>query len=400
MDRKTNQIQTSDLNPTMVASTTFDSILRQIFTSNLNFQVQISPFSANISLKKSPIKDKFGSPLLPRPETLPSSVPQPASNADLVAMAAKNMILENDLEAVRKDHARVTKDCETAHERIKWLNAQLTVKHENIEEVTKKNDPVNALNKEISYLIKVNEEFTATNKNLKEEIKYLEETIKKGSNISDNLHKELNKTKVKHEKEKKVILKEHKAEIKSWRIDLGEVNKKKIKLGEKLDKAEKLIVRESSSVLPVPLEESSSPLQADESSSSKTESFQSDSAVPEETLCSICAVRIDDYVPEYFLGERYNPACEKCKANDSFSNSDEKFYSLDSDPTCISLNFIPPSMVSHWLPVHYKSFKNPSSINSMVTHCAKLPKPGDCFISVEEALEMMREIFEKMSNKG
>ena len=50
---------------TMIASKTFDNILDTIKNSNLNFHLQLSPFSAVISLKKSPICDKSGSPLLP-----------------------------------------------------------------------------------------------------------------------------------------------------------------------------------------------------------------------------------------------------------------------------------------------------------------------------------------------
>ena len=120
-----------------------------------------------------------------------------------------------------------------------------------------------------------------------------------------------------------------------------------------------------------------------------------DIALLEETFCSMCANKIVDYVPEYFLGERFNPACDNCRANDSCWQSEEKFYSMDSDPTCISLNCMPPSMVSHCLPVQYKTFQNPSSFYSMVTHCAKLPNPGDRFISLEEALEMIRNSFQR-----
>ena len=48
----------SDENLTMLATEAFDQILETIRTSCLNFQMQISPFSAVISLKKSLIKDK------------------------------------------------------------------------------------------------------------------------------------------------------------------------------------------------------------------------------------------------------------------------------------------------------------------------------------------------------
>ena len=44
------------LNPTMAATSVFDSIVRQIQLSNLNIKLQLSPFAAEISLKKTPSK--------------------------------------------------------------------------------------------------------------------------------------------------------------------------------------------------------------------------------------------------------------------------------------------------------------------------------------------------------
>ena len=44
----------------MLITKSFDHILQQIQTLCLNYQIQISPFSALISLKKSLIKDRLG----------------------------------------------------------------------------------------------------------------------------------------------------------------------------------------------------------------------------------------------------------------------------------------------------------------------------------------------------
>ena len=49
---------------TMAASEMFDIILSQIQRSSLNFRLQVSPYSAVISLKKSLVKDKFGTLIL------------------------------------------------------------------------------------------------------------------------------------------------------------------------------------------------------------------------------------------------------------------------------------------------------------------------------------------------
>ena len=52
------QNQVTDL--TMLATTTFDSIISQIQASCLNFSMQLTPFSAVISLRKSFVTDKSG----------------------------------------------------------------------------------------------------------------------------------------------------------------------------------------------------------------------------------------------------------------------------------------------------------------------------------------------------
>ena len=93
----------------MVANKSFDNILEQITTSNLNFHLQMSPFSALISLKKSPVKDKSGALLLPQ-APIPSF--SKTSEATIAALAAKNLQLEADLRSLRKEHTDCVKGCE------------------------------------------------------------------------------------------------------------------------------------------------------------------------------------------------------------------------------------------------------------------------------------------------
>ena len=63
--RKMDVATDSDTNVTMLATKSFDMIIEQIQTSCLNYQIQISPFSALISIKKTLIKDQSGKPRLP-----------------------------------------------------------------------------------------------------------------------------------------------------------------------------------------------------------------------------------------------------------------------------------------------------------------------------------------------
>ena len=65
IEKYTDFFTNSDSESTMYANQTFNSILTQVQNSYLNFHLQISPFAAVISLKKTLVKDHDGVPLLP-----------------------------------------------------------------------------------------------------------------------------------------------------------------------------------------------------------------------------------------------------------------------------------------------------------------------------------------------
>ena len=56
----------TDSELTMVTNKVFNDVLQCVQNSCLNYQIQMSPFSAIISLKKSIIKNKAGSPIMPK----------------------------------------------------------------------------------------------------------------------------------------------------------------------------------------------------------------------------------------------------------------------------------------------------------------------------------------------
>ena len=127
------------------------------------------------------------------------------------------------------------------------------------------------------------------------DIQDLEKSKKKSDEISNKIKKQLSDAQFKFKKEKEEILKEHRKEVKGWRKDLGEETKLKIKLQEKLSNtAENSSSGQSTSLLKPVLQ-----------SESQVE-------ISEETLCSICAVPIINYVQKYFHGEPFSPACDKC----------------------------------------------------------------------------------------
>ena len=70
---------------TMIASQIFDKIVNSIRDSGLNFSLQMSPFAATISLKKSLVKDKFGRFVTPSQSDSISS--------DVVASLLKKIVI-------------------------------------------------------------------------------------------------------------------------------------------------------------------------------------------------------------------------------------------------------------------------------------------------------------------
>ena len=116
----------SDIDPTMLASKAFDRILQIIQQSNLNFALQVSPFSANISIKKSLVKNKSGCFLLP-PE--PSNSDENMNSKDVnAAIVTKNIELENCVASLRHELEVAKDDCNVAHRRIQFLEDQLEAK--------------------------------------------------------------------------------------------------------------------------------------------------------------------------------------------------------------------------------------------------------------------------------
>ena len=158
---------------------------------------------------------------------------------------------------------------------------------------------------------------------------------------------------------------------------MGEERKAKIKLEGKLNDLENI----GKSNTPTTLKKSPTK----KASKKKLENVDNN----ENTFCSICSIRIPGYIPEYFCGDKYIPACLSNKTSDSSWNPEDPFSSFPS-PTQ------PSSLVSHWvLPPKQHPTQNSNSITSLISHCVKFPNPGDSFISMQEALELLKTMFEE-----
>ena len=126
------------MDSTMAASKVFDKILDDVKTSNLNFCLQLSPFSANISLKKTLVKDKTGSYLYP---PIANSLDLAKQKLDSIKVAQ----LEDIIDDLKLRLAKSKAECEEAHETISGLENKLKIKQESVE--TRDNDLKNQLMK-------------------------------------------------------------------------------------------------------------------------------------------------------------------------------------------------------------------------------------------------------------
>ena len=220
------------------------------------------------------------------------------------------------------------------------------------------------------------DKLTKENVYLKEELDKSKLTCSTAQHVAQKLNKEMNDIRQKNKEENSLNKREYRREIKSWKKDLGQATSENIKLKKRLDdyvakfgdfKAEHLPKRK------------------------KKKQFHrlcsKGSMNSDEVTCSICAAVIDDYVPRYFLGNKFNPACDNCHGKD-----------IDDPFSSFSEIGMPSSMVSYWNPV--PSFngnlqkKSIGSILSLRSHYVKIPRPGDRFISMEECLEIMKKVFE------
>ena len=366
----------SDYNPVMLANNAFEAVIDQIRNSNLNFHLQMSPFSAQISLKKSLVTDKTGVPRLP-PTIHPVNG---SSNFNIGSLAAKNVQLESDLNALKIQYAHAVKVCDEAHAKLKYLEAEVastTIKQENDDDVQGHPVVVEALQHEIDELKIVNMKYEENNKVHIEKISELETSVKIKTDIANQLNKKLTEVKLKADKENSAIKKSFKAEIKSWRKELGEERKAKLKLEEELEKMKnEHHIKE--------LGDKGRKKVASKSIIPGSDQYKA------EILCSLCGTSIPEFIPEYFCGEKFNPACQACKACDSSWDPDDPF-------SAFPLPAPPASLVSHWLHTpRQQEPQNPNSINSFISHLVSSTDDEEKMIHEDDFKKWMAEFREQL----
>ena len=143
---KTSMERITDSELTMATSNAFYNILQLVQNSSLNYQLQISPFSAIISLKKSPIKDKFGNPLVPRVSALSTSE------------TSMKKELQKELEVMRRKCEDVEKEFNNANNIINELKKTIEHQDEIIDHLLVHDKTSKALDEnDITNKVKINE---------------------------------------------------------------------------------------------------------------------------------------------------------------------------------------------------------------------------------------------------
>ena len=193
----------SDLNPTMLATRAFDKILEEIQSSHLNFQLQMSPFSASIFIKKSFIRDKLGNMLLPVDKVSHSECSLQHENSELVD---KNDRLQLRILEVEKDNEAKNETIEILQNKLAKAEASaLRMLEEKNNELMTVKKVVNSLNKEMNTL---KNEMKAKSKLMKQKEKELYDQDLKCGNLEASVKKfkeEINYLKTENKKYQKKL---------------------------------------------------------------------------------------------------------------------------------------------------------------------------------------------------
>ena len=102
----------------MDASARFENILAKVQNSNLNFKLEISPFSAVICLKKSFAKDKFGQVLKPH-------LDDTTNQTIITTLHQKNLELENSYQNLKYEYQNALVACEETCQDNRDLKSEL-----------------------------------------------------------------------------------------------------------------------------------------------------------------------------------------------------------------------------------------------------------------------------------
>ena len=322
--------QLSDLK--MAVNATFSSILNEIQLSNLNFTIQMTPYAAYITLKKSSLKYQDGSYALPSPPVL--SLLQEALRV--------NEIQKSEIIELKSSCAALTSDIEN----IVIENASVMDKLDKSKKVVIASEiRNNALRDKVETMEKELYKAYSENKLLETKVKDLK---KKHMNEVNDLKNEIkstekaNKSKEKENYNQKKVLESARDTLKNLKLKISNVNVCKTKLETENRKLKKQLEKKD---------------------------------------------HLGKFNETTKVVQQITPNSVSPLLNASAS------VPISFSSTQMLSSF--PSMLSHWNPPCAVTPQRPASTPSMIAHCAKHPNPGSVLLSFEEVIQMMRELMKK-----
>ena len=203
----------------MAVNSTFSSILNEIQISNLNFSIQMTPFAAYITLKKTTQKDQNGENMIPSPPVL--FLLQDAYR-EINDLKAATEMYRSESQKLTQEVATLTEAVHEANEALndsKTVNSNLleklrkaekeigsieekktelenkykVTKHELLDDVNKMNHKIKALEKALKVKEKENFDISRNLNNARDNIKNLK---------SEKAHIKTCKTKLENDKRK------------------------------------------------------------------------------------------------------------------------------------------------------------------------------------------------------
>ena len=318
----------------MDASQTCDSILSQIKQSNLNYSLTESPFSYQVSIKKTFITDQNGKQITGFKTKI-----YPETNLLFEIGALKRYIAiieeENASLTIQNQKAKL-EICELCEDKNRINLEKEKTEKELAEEKVR--------NLKLKVEVQVSKYFMKKSKEEENnEMEYLKINNKNLKVAMKRLHKGLSEAKTRLKKDKDEAIKELKLEIKQWKKDLGRERSVKINLEKKLAKKEsdpteprrisalftdQPSVHAKNSPVRTSLQNSNpaiTPLSGSCINNNLIDSAASVEISYVVETCSICAEPIPDYIPKYTQGLLINPACKNCDDYEDDPDEDESY---------------------------------------------------------------------------
>ena len=233
--------------------TSCNSILDTIRSSCLNYNLQETPFSMYITVRKTGVKYK---------DLNIHSVPVKSEKASVDDVKK----IEKVYHALKDDHEDALKELEAKYEHIKQLEniidnyGEKLSKFEFIEE---KFEKITAEKRSLEHKVanshkelenvknrlrdtnEMSEEALDNNKKLLEEINCLKAHNERLESSTKKLNSQMISNQLKSKKEKEEVIKETKAEIKILKTDLGQERKKTVKLEKELENVKRQVHKPS-----------------------------------------------------------------------------------------------------------------------------------------------------------